>query len=42
MGGTGATIDAQESVTGLRRTIAGLTLADSGGFIRYNGERIAW
>jgi NAD(P)-dependent dehydrogenase (short-subunit alcohol dehydrogenase family) len=42
LGGAGATIDAQESVTGLRKIIAGLTMADSGGFIRYNGERVAW
>jgi hypothetical protein len=35
-------MDAQDSVTSLRKIITGLTLADSGGFIRYNGERIAW
>ncbi len=42
LGGAGATMDAQESVTGLRKIIAGLTMADSSGFIRYNGERVAW
>ena len=42
LGGAGATISAQESVTGLRKIVAGLTMADSGAFIRYNGVRIAW
>jgi NAD(P)-dependent dehydrogenase (short-subunit alcohol dehydrogenase family) len=42
MGGAGATLDPPESVTGMRKVIAGLTAADSGAFIRYNGERIAW
>lgn len=38
----GATVEIPESVSGLRRLIAGLTLADSGTFRRYNGETIAW
>jgi len=29
-------------VTGMRQVIAGLTMADSGTFIRYNGESIPW
>jgi NAD(P)-dependent dehydrogenase (short-subunit alcohol dehydrogenase family) len=42
LGGANATIDAGTSITGLRKVIARLTLADSGSFTRYNGERIAW
>jgi NAD(P)-dependent dehydrogenase (short-subunit alcohol dehydrogenase family) len=38
----GATVEIPESVTGMRGLIAGLTLADSGTFRRYNGDRIAW
>jgi NAD(P)-dependent dehydrogenase (short-subunit alcohol dehydrogenase family) len=38
----GATLEIPESVAGLRTLIAGLTLADSGTFRRYNGESIAW
>ncbi|MCU0952491.1 MAG: SDR family oxidoreductase [Burkholderiaceae bacterium] len=42
LGGQGATLDPPESIAGLRKVIARLTLADSGSFTRYNGERIAW
>ncbi len=42
MGGASAQIEPLESVTGLRKVIAALTIADSGAFLRYNGERIAW
>jgi NAD(P)-dependent dehydrogenase (short-subunit alcohol dehydrogenase family) len=38
----GATLEATDSVSGMRRLIAAMTLADSGSFTRYNGERIAW
>lgn len=37
-----ANVEIADSVAGLRRLIAGFTLADSGTFTRYNGERIAW
>lgn len=38
----GATVEVADSVSGLRRLIAELNLADSGTFRRYNGEPIAW
>jgi NAD(P)-dependent dehydrogenase (short-subunit alcohol dehydrogenase family) len=38
----GATVDPADSVNRMRELIAGLTLADSGTFRRYNGERIGW
>lgn len=38
----GATVEIAESVAGLRRLIAGLTLDDTGTFRRYNGEVIPW
>ncbi|MDJ0926398.1 MAG: SDR family oxidoreductase [Gammaproteobacteria bacterium] len=37
-----ANVEIPDSVAGLRRLIAGFTLADSGTFTRYNGERIPW
>ena len=37
-----ATIEIPDSVASLRRLIDRFTLADSGTFTRYNGERIAW
>ena len=36
------TIEPETSVTGLRKIISGLTLADSGSFTRYNGDTIGW
>jgi len=42
LGGKGALIDVDESVTGLRRVIEGLTLEHSGSFTRYDGTPIAW
>lgn len=38
----GATVEISDSVSGMRRLIAGFTLADSGTFRRYNGDSIAW
>lgn len=38
----GATVEIPDSVSGMRRLIAGFTLADSGTFRRYNGDSIAW
>jgi hypothetical protein len=42
MGGATADVEPQDSIAGLRKVIARLTLADSGSFTRFNGERIAW
>jgi NAD(P)-dependent dehydrogenase (short-subunit alcohol dehydrogenase family) len=42
MGGANADIDVTESVTGIRRVIAGLREADNGGFFNYNGQVLAW
>jgi NAD(P)-dependent dehydrogenase (short-subunit alcohol dehydrogenase family) len=35
-------LDARESVAGMRRVIAGLSLADSGRFIGYDGKDVPW
>jgi NAD(P)-dependent dehydrogenase (short-subunit alcohol dehydrogenase family) len=42
MGGPNAMIPVEQSVSGLRKVIAGLTLADSGKFLNYDGAEIAW
>ena len=42
MGGAGADLTPEQSVSGLRRTIAGLTRADSGRFLNYDGSAIVW
>ncbi len=42
MGGPNAEITPEESASGLRKWIAGLTLADSGQFFKWNGERHEW
>jgi NAD(P)-dependent dehydrogenase (short-subunit alcohol dehydrogenase family) len=42
MGGAGAEITPEESVTGMRRLIERLTIADSGKFLRRNGSEIPW
>ncbi|MGZ8257784.1 MAG: SDR family oxidoreductase [Methylotenera sp.] len=42
MGGPNGLIDTQTSVTGLRKVIANLALANSGKFIAFDGEEIAW
>jgi NAD(P)-dependent dehydrogenase (short-subunit alcohol dehydrogenase family) len=42
MGGAGADISVEESVSGLRGVIAALTPADNGGYINYDGQRLAW
>jgi len=42
MGGEGADIDVQTSVAGMRAVMAGLSAADNGSFINYNGERLSW
>lgn len=42
MGGAGAQITPETSVTGMRKVIAGLTLAKTGQFFNYDGTIIAW
>lgn len=42
MGGPGARISAEESATGLRKVIAGLTMETSGRFFQYDGEELPW
>jgi NAD(P)-dependent dehydrogenase (short-subunit alcohol dehydrogenase family) len=42
MGGKEASLAPEESVTGMRRVIAGLTKADSGRFYNYDGSAIPW
>jgi NAD(P)-dependent dehydrogenase (short-subunit alcohol dehydrogenase family) len=37
-----ADLDAEQSVTAMRRLIDHMSLTDSGSFTRYNGERVAW
>ena len=42
MGGAKAPVTVPDSAAGLRRIIAGATLADSGCFIGFDGRRIPW
>jgi NAD(P)-dependent dehydrogenase (short-subunit alcohol dehydrogenase family) len=42
MGGPNAMISAEQSVSGIRRVISNLTLADSGKFFAYDGQEIPW
>ena len=42
MGGRGATLSVAESVTGVRRVIAGLTAAEHGRFWTWDGREHAW
>jgi len=42
LGGDAAVLGVEESITGLRRVIAGLDLSRTGTFTRYNGEDIPW
>ena len=42
MGGANADIDVTESVAGIRRTIAGLSEADNGGYFNYDGQALTW
>jgi hypothetical protein len=42
MGGTGAEIPVEQSVAGLRATLAKLTPADNGTFLNYDGTPIPW
>jgi len=42
MGGPGALISAEQSVSGIRQVISRLTLDDSGKFFAYDGQMIPW
>jgi NAD(P)-dependent dehydrogenase (short-subunit alcohol dehydrogenase family) len=42
MGGAGATLSPEESVTGMRQVIAGLGKSDSGRFYGHDGHPIPW
>ena len=42
LGGDAALLGVEESISGLRQVIAGLTLERTGSFTRYNGDTIAW
>lgn len=42
LGGDQALLEVEESITGLRRVIDGLTISKTGSFTRYNGETIPW
>ena len=42
LGGDAALLGVEESITGVRRVIAGLNLARTGTFTRYNGDPIPW
>ncbi|MDB5906834.1 MAG: short chain dehydrogenase [Massilia sp.] len=42
MGGAGANVPVEQSVSGLRKTLAGLTAADNGSFLNYDGTPIPW
>lgn len=42
MGGSGATLSVEESVTGIRRVIAGLSTADHGRFYNWDGSEQPW
>ena len=42
MGGPSAPVDPVDSVTGMRRVIAGLTPKDSGRFLQFDGAELPW
>lgn len=42
MGGSHAPLTVETSATALRKTIAGLSAADSGGFFNYDGSPLPW
>ncbi|CAD5374092.1 SDR family oxidoreductase [Rubrivivax sp. A210] len=42
MGGAGADLDVATSVADMRRTLAGLSAADNGGFFNHDGKPLAW
>lgn len=42
MGGPNAPLEAQQSVAGLRQTIAAFTIEQSGSFLKYDGTPLPW
>jgi NAD(P)-dependent dehydrogenase (short-subunit alcohol dehydrogenase family) len=42
MGGANAPLTPKESITGMRRVIAGLQQKDSGRFLKYDGREVPW
>jgi hypothetical protein len=42
MGGKQAPLTPEKSVLGLRKVLAGLSKADSGKFLSYDGSEIRW
>lgn len=42
MGGSGADLAVEESVSGMRQVLAGLQTKDSGKFFNYDGKPLAW
>ena len=42
MGGAGAPLQPEQSISGMRRVIEGLQQSDSGEFFGYDGDRIPW
>jgi len=42
MGGAGAPVERKDSIAGMRKVIAKLTPADSGGFFNFDGAKIQW
>ena len=42
MGGSGADIDVETSVAGMRRVLAGTPPGDNGGFFAFDGQAIPW
>ncbi len=42
MGGPDADLDVKESITAVRKTIAGLTLDDSGKYLNYDGKELPY
>lgn len=42
MGGPDAPLSVSESVTGIRKVLGQLTLADSGKFLNYRGDELSW
>lgn len=42
MGGAGAILEPEESVSGIVKVVTALTPADSGKFFRYNGTQHPW
>ncbi|HEY1961997.1 MAG TPA: SDR family oxidoreductase, partial [Rhizomicrobium sp.] len=42
MGGSGAPLSPEESVSGMRRVIAGLKESDSGKFLSWRAQEVAW